>query len=389
MWGAEAPDDAVLAFDADSRRLAPAAAVTRHRALLEARHDGDRGLFKKIDSTLRGQPAAELAETVRVLRERGHGALSVVAPAFPATGRTTVDGRVRLDGQALESTQLWARDHSYASADLVAVLEAAGLRVGLAALEVVRAGPEALARLVGDAVATGWDAVVCDAVTPGDLDVVAQATLPLADQVFWTGSAGLAHALASASAPATAIGVAASAVPPAVAGGILLVVGSLADASRAASALLATDTTLLTVGVASAALRAGPDGAEWQAAAGRVAATLAAGGDVLVEIVADLRADLSRGAELARRLAELLRPSAPHAGALLATGGETALALLNACGITGIRLLDEIEPGVPLGLTRGALAVPVVTKAGAFGDAGTLGRCLSHLRRLRQPRNPP
>ena len=291
-----------------------------------------------------------------------------------------------MGGQPLEHTPLWARDHSYANADLVAVLEGAGLHVGLAALEVVRAGPEALARLASDAIATGWDAVVCDAGTLSDLDVVAQATLPLADQVFWTGSAGLAHALAYASAPA--IRTLPAATPITVAGGILLVVGSLADASRAASALLATDATLLTVGIAPAALRAGPDGAEWQAAAGRVAATLAAGSDVLVEIVADPRADLSQGAELARRLAELLRLSAPHAGALLATGGETALALLNAFEITGIRLLDEIEPGVPLGLTRGALAVPVVTKAGAFGDAGTLGRCLSHLRRLRQPRSP-
>ena len=90
-----------------------------------------------------------------------------------------------------------------------------------------------------------------------------------------------------------------------------------------------------------------------------------------------------------RRLADVLRPAAPHVGALFATGGETALALLNALGVNGIRLLDEIEPGVPLGLTRGALSVPVVTKAGAFGDAGTLERCLSHLRRLRQPRNFP
>jgi uncharacterized protein YgbK (DUF1537 family) len=85
-----------------------------------------------------------------------------------------------------------------------------------------------------------------------------------------------------------------------------------------------------------------------------------------------------------RRLADLLRPAAPHIGALFATGGETALALLDALGVHGIRLIEEIEAGVPLGVTRGALTVPVVTKAGAFGDAETLARCLSHLRRLRQ-----
>ena len=149
------------------------------------------------------------------------------------------------------------------------------------------------------------------------------------------------------------------------------------------------DGALLAVSIAPATLRAGPRDAGWRASARRVAETLAAGGDALVSIAADPNPDLSGGANLARRLADVLRPAAPHVGALFATGGETALALLNALGVNGIRLLDEIEPGVPLGLTRGALSVPVVTKAGAFGDAGTLARCLSHLRRLRRTEMPP
>jgi len=385
VLGVEVPDDAVLAFNADSRQLAPATAAACHRTLLEARHDGGAGLFKKIDSTLRGQPVAELAETIRVLRERGQGGLSVVAPAFPATGRTTEDGCIRLHGQALEDTPLWARDHSYPSADLAAVLKAAGLRIRLATLDVVRAGPEALSQLVRHAVESGLDAVVCDAATMGDLDVVAQATLPLADQVFWTGSGGLAQALARA---ATGEG-AAAATRVVVSGGILFVVGSVAEASRVASALLAADSTLLAMTIAPVTLSAGPVAPDWQAACRRIAATLAAGGDVLVEIAADPAADLAKGAELARRLAALLQPAAPHMGAIFATGGETALALLDALGVSGIRLLDEIEPGVPIGLTRGTLTVPVVTKAGAFGDAGTLSRCLCYLRRLRPTEIPP
>ncbi len=385
VWSAEVPDDAVVALDADSRRLAPAVAAARHRTLLETSYDGSAALFKKIDSTLRGQPAAELAETVRVLRERGHGALSVVAPAFPATGRTTAGGCLRLHGQALEDTPLWARDHSYPSADLVAVLEAAGLRARLATLDVVRAGPEALARFIRHSAGSGLDAVVCDAATSGDLDIVARATLPLAGQVFWTGSAGLAQALAQAATRETA----AVTTRVAVSGGILFVVGSIAEASRTASALLATDGALLAMAITPAALRAGPVAPEWQATACRIVGTLAGGGDVLVEIAADLDADLSQGAGLARRLAALLQAAAPHIGAIFATGGETALALLDALGVSGIRLLDEIEPGVPIGRTRGALTVPIVTKAGAFGDAGTLSRCLSYLRRSRSTEIPP
>ncbi|MBC7801447.1 MAG: four-carbon acid sugar kinase family protein, partial [Gemmatimonadaceae bacterium] len=308
----------------------------------------------------------------------------VMAPAFPATGRTTEAGCVRLNGQALEATTLWRRDHTYSSGDLVAMLAAVGLQVQAVALADVRAGSEAVMRRVYDAAEGGMDAVVCDAVVQGDLDIVARATLPLASQLFWTGSGGLALALAQVLAEAGVMSGVVSADPCPVAGGILLVVGSLAEASRGAAAQLADQGVLLTVAIPPATLLAGPDGAAWQDAQRRIADALARGEDVLVELTADAHADLSESAALARQLAALLQPVGPSLGALFATGGETALAILDALGVTGIRLVDEIEPGVPLGFMRGALTAPVVTKAGAFGDAGTLIRCLAHLRSLRR-----
>ena len=380
---ASPPDDPVLALDANSRGLQPGAAAARHCALLQAHHAEGVALFKKIDSTLRGQPAAELAATVQDLRGRGRGALAIVAPAFPAAGRTTEAGCVQVGGQPLEHTPLWVRDHSYASADLVAVLGQAGLRVRLARLDTVRAGPAALRGLVREAAATGIDAVVCDAVTDADLDAVAGATLPLAAHLFWTGSGGLAHALAARIGAPTHPAKTADVV-----GGILFVVGSVAEASRASSALLAADGAVLVERIPPAVLQAGPGGTAWQDAAGRIAQALAGGTDVLVEITSSPAADLRHGAVLAQQLAALLRPAAPGMGALFATGGETALALLEALGVASIRMIDEIEPGVPFGVTQGALTIPVITKAGAFGDPGTLTRCLSHLRRLQRPESP-
>jgi len=379
-WGRDPPDDAVLALDADSRRLPPGAAAARHRSLLQAHHRDGAALFKKIDSTLRGQPAAELAATVLDLRARGRGALAIVAPAFPAAGRTVVDGRIRVDGRPLEQTPLWARDHSYPSADLGAALQGAGLRVRMAGLDAVRAG---LAEVVQAAIMASDDAVICDTVTPADLDAVANSTLPRAAELFWTGSGGLAEALAGSLNATT------RPMPVEVTGGILFVVGSVAEASRAASAVIGADAGVHTERILPAVLHEGPDAPAWQAASRRIAQSLAAGIDVLVEIATAEAADLRHGTVLAGQLAALLLPVAPGLGALFATGGETALALLDALGVTGIQMIDEIEPGVPIGLTRGALAIPVVTKAGAFGDAGTLARCLSHLRRHRRPETPP
>lgn len=211
---------------------------------------------------------------------------------------------------------------------------------------------------------------------------MAQASLELSEHVIWTGSAGLAQAL---SRHRGFTGAAQGATErPRLTGSILFVVGSVAEASRAAAVVLAADTAVCRLTVTPDILRGGPHSPGWAPSQRAILAALDDGRDLLVEIASGSDPDLSQGGALARRLAQLLQPAAPRIGALFITGGETALALLDALGITGIRLIEEVEPGVPLGETRGALAIPIVTKAGAFGDERTLRRCLHHFRRLRR-----
>ena len=155
-------------------------------------------------------------------------------------------------------------------------------------------------------------------------------------------------------------------------------VGSLAGASRAAARELVATGTVAHFPVAPTMLL--------DAAAGRAALAadvmkhLSSGGDALIEIMMDDQPDMSLGPRLARGLAEALQSIAPSIGAFAATGGETAAALLSHFGVNGIRLADEIEPGVSLGLTLGKISIPVATKAGAFGDEQSL-ICIT--RRLR------
>jgi len=369
----------VLAVDADSRRLPPAEAGARHAALLRAHLRPGQGFIKKIDSTLRGQPAAELAATAAALRAAGHPALSIVAPAFPATGRTTEGGRVRMNGAPLETTPLWARDHSYDSADLTEVLASVGLAARHLPLATIRGGEATLAAALEGALAEGLDAVVCDAAEPGDLDALARASLPLAGRAFWVGSGGIAAALAAALPAPPAEGRAPPAELAAAGGGALVVVGSIAEASRGAAARLVAEGGVTAFDVPVAVLRAGPADPRWAPLSGGIAASVAAG-DTLVAIGDASAADLSQGAALAAALAALLAPAGRRMGALFATGGETACALLSHLGVHGIRLVEEVEPGVPLGLTQGAIAVPVMTKAGAFGNDRTILRSLARLR---------
>jgi uncharacterized protein YgbK (DUF1537 family) len=60
------------------------------------------------------------------------------------------------------------------------------------------------------------------------------------------------------------------------------------------------------------------------------------------------------------------------ADAVVLTGGDTAAAALGALETTGFAVLDEVEPGIPVGLLRGGHALPAVTKAGGFGSDDAL-----------------
>jgi len=93
--------------------------------------------------------------------------------------------------------------------------------------------------------------------------------------------------------------------------------------------------------------------------------------------------NMALGPKLAEGLAVTMESVAPSIGAFAATGGETAAALLSRFGVNGIRLADEIEPGVSLGQTLGQLSVPIATKAGAFGDEMSLIRISERLRTVR------
>lgn len=105
-------------------------------------------------------------------------------------------------------------------------------------------------------------------------------------------------------------------------------------------------------------------------------------------IIAAAETDLQSGAEaqIAAGLSMLtaaLLSSAPVDGLVL-TGGETAAAVFRAIGCSSFDLGGEVLPGVVWGyLADGTYAgLPVVTKAGGFGDENTL---LDAIRFLRLP----
>jgi uncharacterized protein YgbK (DUF1537 family) len=306
-------------------------------------------LLKTVDSTLRGHVAAE----IRAVLAGSWRATAVIAPAFPAEGRTTEHGVQLVGGVPVHTTE-FAHDpaHPVRCSDLAALLPDA--------LLIEPADVSRLPDLIGRV-----PLLVCSARTDRDLDRVTEA-VPRPGDVVWVGSPGLAAALAwrfpVAPAPGVTGAVAAARRP-------LVVVGSANPATRRQLTRLGSQAGVDTI-------TAPDDTAADDGTGGAISRLRLAPGPVLALHTPDIRYAPSQVSGLMRRLAEIVRPLVRDGtvDALVLTGGETARAVLSAVGATGIDLLDEPEPGVARGTLRGVAECPVVIKAGGFGDDDALVR---------------
>ncbi|MEV0254143.1 four-carbon acid sugar kinase family protein [Streptomyces sp. NPDC050732] len=342
---APVPGPGVTAIDLGSRLLdeKAAAARTRRAARLCA---GSDLVLKTVDSTLRGHVGAE----VRAAWEGSGRRAVVVAPAFPSEGRVTVDGVQYVRGVPVHESA-YARDpvHPVRRADLTALLPEAA---ALGADEAAR-----LPELIG-----AGRLIVCSARQDGDLDRFV-AAVPRLDDVLWVGSPGLAAALARRCAATGGAG----AAPPSAARRPLVAVGSVSPATRRQLAVLHGRDEVRGVTVDGAA----PTAAE--ALRGLTA-------PVLTLRTPDVRHTPVAARALARSLAAVVRTLTGQGlvDGLIVTGGETAATVLEALGVTGLDLTDEPEPGVARGTPLGGPPLPVLIKAGGFGDDDLLVR-LCHL----------
>jgi uncharacterized protein YgbK (DUF1537 family) len=358
----------ITALDLDTRRLSPSQAGTVQQAVLAQPALAACPLYKKIDSTLRGNVVSE----VTALLDRG---MALVAPAFPAMGRTTRGGVQWLGEAPVSESDVWANEGLSGSADLVAVFSAQGLRV--ACLSRLALAQPNLQQVLREHCTGGTQVLVCDALYEEDLVHLAKASAPLWAQLFWVGSAGLARHLAPQwpLPPVSAL-----ARPASLRGPVLTVVGSMSVHAQGQAEHLAGETGPFRLQLPPGLLLADEAQAQRDHWAAQLTHALATGQDVLVNLVQEGR-DPAQGPALAHALAALLKGPLAHAGCLIATGGETARAVLSHAGINALELQAELSPGVACAVARhGDRPLTVITKAGGFGQPATLHNAWRHVR---------
>lgn len=354
-------------------------------------------VYKKVDSTLRGNLAAEIDA---VMDGFGFG-VALIAPAFPRTGRITEGAVQYLNGTPVHLTEI-GRDPKapVRTADIAELLAGGSKRkVGRIALAEVRDG--LTVRRLQALRAEGCQMIVCDSATEADLRAVASAGKALGEPVLYVGSAGLAEVLPAALDLKPAQGPALAARQGEASGPVLLAVGSVSAVSRGQLAQALAEPGVTGVEVRTEALL-GP-GADSEAArcVGEGLAALRQGRDLaLYSTVADdaVRRTQALGeqlglspiqtservaAALGRIVGELCRTT--PVGGLVLTGGDTALAVCQVVGATGVDLIREVEPGIPQGRLVGEHPYGVVTKAGAFGTESALRLAMASLKGGGQP----
>jgi uncharacterized protein YgbK (DUF1537 family) len=299
--------ESVLAFTTETRTLSPEQAAELVTGVVANLKNASSPhlLFKKVDSAARGHFGAE---TLAALNASG-AVLALVAPAFPQAGRTVHAGILSIRDAA-------AQDTTVALRDLFPALEDSHIDTLAAAAE-----PE-LEQGIVRALATGIRVLLCDAQTQADLERLAAVASRLQQPILWTGSAGLAYALA-ATRPAS------SPMPP------------LQPTQREGRTILfvGTDHPVTTL---------------------QVSHLEADRSDHTIH-----RVNWKSPSPQEIRAAFAAAPTA----ALVLTGGETAAFVLRALGASSILLAGELAPGIPWGLIEGRAAdgCIAVTKSGGFG----------------------
>jgi uncharacterized protein YgbK (DUF1537 family) len=344
------PEADILSINTESRYLAEDEAASAVTSAVGRALGQRRRVFKKIDSLLRGNVGVEVAATLSPLAQGRRKGLAIVAPAFPATGRTTRGGVVHVDG--VQNT-----DGDFGG-DVARALAAGGLSV-----EVVPGqsgcAPEELASHLREVQERGIDAVVLDASSDEDLKCIAAAAGLLDFPTLLVGSGGLAGHIAAAGEVMHSLDAQARQVSR-----TLTVIGSYSSlARRQIQELVETGAEHIKLDHARLDDPAVPQ---------ELAQAMSRNDVVLTPDPMGI-VDKSQALVVAEALARATAAGIGHCDALVLTGGETATAVLKALGAGSFTVLGEIEPGVVMSLLPEPLPL-LVTKAGAFGDAGTLAR---------------
>ncbi|WP_427113791.1 four-carbon acid sugar kinase family protein [Megasphaera sueciensis] len=360
-----------IVIDTESRVIPPteAYACMVHIAEIVVQQGGCRYLYKKVDSTLRGN----LKEEIKALLDIYKPELIVFDPAYPAQGRTVENRRLCVYGKPLLTTEIAADPRNPVFEDDIAQLLSS--YTGTAVIHVTEK------ELASATMQLTSGAYTFDTTRQEQLEQIAKMVLRTGRKTLWIGSAGLAAGLLSSvyhKAP------------------VLSVIGSVSSKTMEQIAycqergisVVCVDMTRICEGDAmEEAIRPAVD-------------ILQKGQDVIVTAAAtrqDYETFLKYGKDCGKEpavLAEITKQTLSAAVPYLLskaricgiflTGGDTAIAAIHRLQASGSHIDSQLLPGFVQGRLMGGICdgLPIVTKAGAFGTDSDIYSSMMKLKEI-------
>ena len=360
-----------VVFDTESRVIPAEEAYSKVKgALQEALEQGDYELlYKKVDSTLRGNIIAEVKAMIELYQPE----LVVFAPAFPKAGRTTENGIQLVNGTPLLETELVRDPRNPIAYDNITRLLAEGLQVNVSQHNLEQVRSEELV-LEG-----GYHTF--DAVYTTDMRLIARQVIKSNKRTLWIGSAGLAEGFFAEKYPNYPV---------------LAILGSVSENSMAQMEY-AQKHHIPVIEIDMAAVL---DGATCQRWVDEAVQVLKSGSDLIVTAAHNKDAyqhvlDYGKqknvsGVEVSELTKEtfgqLVREVLENAkvSGLFLTGGDTAISVINHLGAQGSRIDSEVLTGFVLSRLHGGDydGLPIITKAGAFGGIKDVYYCMYRMKEI-------
>jgi len=381
----------VLVVDTETRNLPSEDAYRKvRRAVSLLRQNNIELIYKKIDSTLRGNIGAEINAVIDELDIEA----VIVAPAFPSQKRTVVNGQLLINGVPIEKTEYADDPLSPVSISRVSKLieRQTGRKVGEIHLSDIRRDINLIIREIRKHIQADKRIIVADAESESDLKRTAEASCALG--LLSCGSAGLASAVSSKITAQS---------------GILIISGSLNSVTLNQIETAVRNLNLRVIqphlsGIIfdEEKLEAASD--DLVKEAGKI---IAEGRDVIIRL-ADSKSLISEITETGEKqgmsklqVADILLSVLSMAArktlekhnfyGLILIGGETSIKIMDALDAKAVRIEGELLPGIPSGRITGGEydGMQIVTKAGGFGDSYTLVKIIKSMRRKRKLERKP
>ena len=334
-------------------------------------------IYKKIDSTLRGNIGAE----IDAVMDLGNYPIACISPASPRNGRTVIQGKCYVHGILLHQTEVGqdsltpVRDSNVINI----IAQQSSRSIGLIPLEVIRRTPEDALLILQELIQSGKQIIVADAETIDDLRRTRELFQKIPERVLFVGSAGIFHASRQKLLTYRTTQL----VPIKPRAKILIVAGSLTEVTLSQikslrenlfsrACYLATEQALL------------DSDTEADRLANNITSAFSYANLVILQSdrmnAKSALAAYEVGTTLGKVVSRITKKI--HIDVLIVTGGDTAQNILKYLCVQTLSLFDEVLPGIPISeihLPIYSCPTLFITKAGSYGNRNAFNIILDYL----------